>query len=126
MKSSVFLGMPAVVTVLNLLLAMFIIHRHHGTGLLEDESFKAPLLNREVDKSYYRSPAPMVNTYTNHYYPQPTRNSINVHPDHSPTTESPSVTTRTVPSSYTPTIPKHHVSPTKWSLSRSNLANHKH
>jgi hypothetical protein len=126
MKSSVFLGMPAVVTVLNLLLAMFIIHRHNGVVvLLEDESSKVTLLNREDDKSYHRSPAPIVNTYTNHYYPQPTRNIIDMPQEHSSTTESPSVTTRSMSSSYTPTIPKHHVSPTKWSLSRSSLANHK-
>jgi hypothetical protein len=127
MKSSLFLGMPAVVTVLNLLFAIFIIRRHHGMSLLEDVSFKATLQNRDDgdDISYHRTPSPMVNTYTNHYYPQPTRNSITLQPERSSATESPSVSTSTMSTFSNPTIPKQHVSPTKWSLSRSSLANHR-
>lgn len=118
MKSSVFLGMPAVVTVLNLLLAMFIIHRHHGSPLVDDKVINVNVV--EARPHYRSSPAPIVNTYTNHYYPQPTRNAIHEDEDTS-TTESPSATTSTT--AYSPTIPKQHVSPTKWSLSRSSLAN---
>ncbi|KAG7366655.1 hypothetical protein IV203_029325 [Nitzschia inconspicua] len=118
MKSSVFLGMPAVVTVLNLLLAIFIVHRHHGattTSLLNAEDWR-----KEHEKPLYRSPAaPRVNTYTNqYYYPQPTRNVLD-----DAMTDSPSTATS---SQHIPTtaLPKQHVSPTKWSLARYSLSNH--
>jgi hypothetical protein len=117
MKSSVFLGMPAVVTILNVLLAMFIIHRHHGSSTFPDEqSWKT----MKTEKNVHRSPTPLVNTYTNQYYAQPTWNMVeDLHH-----TESPSVTTSWNTPSAIPTT-KHHVSPTKWGLSRSSLANHK-
>jgi hypothetical protein len=93
MKSSLFLGVPAVVTVLNLLFAMFLIRHHQPPPKLE---------------AMEAAPAPL---------------DEGLHPTRHPSwTESPAMAwSQNVPTAAAE--PHHrHVSPTKWSLSRSSLA----
>jgi hypothetical protein len=92
MKSNLYLVVPAVVTVLNLCFALYIVHVHHhdGVGKLDAVELSCPTQHQQ----YHQYQAPSQIMYT----------------------DAPA------PSIATTSQKQQHISPTKWTLMRSSLA----